>query len=145
MNILIAVDLSDATAKIMETARSVLTHGRARVWLLHVAEPDPDFVGYRAGPDTVRDSVARKYHQEHAGIQSLAQGLRDIGIEAKALLIQGSAPDVILEHIRDLEIDLLIMGSHGKGIARQLLLGSVSESVLHASTIPVLIVPVREQ
>lgn len=143
MNILVAVDLSEASAKITQTAKQLSKDCQAKVWLLHAAEPDPDFVGYRAGPDTVRDAVAKEYHEEHAGIQAIAKEFRDAGIDTRALLIQGPAAEIIMEQIADLDIDLLILGSHGKGIARQLLLGSVSESLLHTSPIPVLIVPVR--
>lgn len=47
----------------------------------------------------------------------------------------------ILPEIDNLSVDMVILGSHGKGTLRQLLVGSISEGVLQKSSVPVLIVP----
>jgi nucleotide-binding universal stress UspA family protein len=144
MNILAAIDISRATEAVVSTVERVARASGARVWLLHVAEPEPDFMGYEAGPDVVRDQVAREYHEEHKAIQAHAQRLRDAGLDATALLIQGSIVETTLREATRLEVELLVVGSHGYGAVYDLLVGSISRGILKHSKIPVLVVPVQD-
>lgn len=144
MNILTAIDLSEATPRILEVTTRIAKALSGRVWLLHVAEPDPDFVGYEAGPEVVREQVAREFRDKHREIQAHADGLREDGLETTALQIQGPIVETVLRQARELEADLLIVGSHGFGAIYDLLVGSVSRGILKHSEIPVLVVPIRE-
>ncbi len=47
--LLVPVDFSDVTEKVLQTTLMLAQAFQSRVVLLHVAEPDPDFVGLRAG------------------------------------------------------------------------------------------------
>jgi len=95
MNILVAIDFSTATASILQAARDwTLRSGKdaPHLYLLHVAEPDPAFVGWEAGPDVVRDQTAEVFHQEPRELGELADGLRAEGVEdVTPLLVQGAA------------------------------------------------------
>jgi len=108
-----------------------------------VAEPNPDFVGFDAGPDVVRDQMAEQFHREHAQIQAMAQRLRDDGRDATGLLVQGPTVDTILAQAEKLDADLIVVGSHGHGAVFDVLVGSISAEVIRRSTIPVLVVPAR--
>jgi nucleotide-binding universal stress UspA family protein len=141
MKLLVAVDFSDASTEVLDRARSLALGMKARVWLLHVAEPDPDFVGYDAGPQTVRDSVAKEFHEEHRALQAYAKQFRSAGLDAVALLVQGSTVQTLLGQAANLQVDLIVIGSHGKGAMKRLLVGSTSEGVLHKTDLPVLVVP----
>lgn len=141
MNLLVAVDFSDTSRLIVDTVRGLAKSTFAKVWLLHVAEPDPDFVGYDADPTEMRDVVAKHYHDEHRQLQTFAQELRAAGLDCEALLIQGATVETVLDQAVKLSATMLVIGSHGKGAVRRLLLGSISEGVLHKSKIPVLVVP----
>jgi nucleotide-binding universal stress UspA family protein len=146
MNILIALDLSDACSKIVDCARTLLVNAPSpKVWVVHVADPDPEFVGYEAGPQSVRDAVAHRFHQEHRSLQEWAEKLRAGQVDCTALLVQGSYAEAILREAEKLKADVIVVGSHGKGMARQLLLGSASEEVIRRSGIPVLVVPTHER
>ncbi len=144
LNILVAVDLSGATERVVQVAERIAKPMSAIVRLLHVAEAEPDFVGYDAGPEVVRDQVAKEYRDEHRGVQAHAEALRQADIEASALLIRGPIIETILNEAQRFEADLLIVGSHGFGAMYDLLVGSSSRGVLKRSEIPVLVVPVRE-
>jgi len=50
MRLLVGVDLSGSTGKIVKTAEGIAKALSAKVWILHVAEPEPDFVGFEPGP-----------------------------------------------------------------------------------------------
>jgi nucleotide-binding universal stress UspA family protein len=145
MDILVGVDLSDSTAEVVDKAEDVAKALSAKVWLLHVGDPDPDFVGYDAGPQSVRDSVAQKYHEEHRQIQAIAERFRQMGLKATALLVQGATAETILKEAAKLKVGMVVMGSHGRGMMRHLLVGSVSEDVIRRSLVPVLVVPTHNR
>ncbi|MEN8444067.1 MAG: universal stress protein [Cyanobacteria bacterium J06555_13] len=117
----------------------------AEVWVLHVAEPEPEFVGYTPGPQSVRDFLAKQFHQEHRQIQEITEKLRTAGLEATALLVQGPTVETILKEASKLNAAFIVMGSHGKGMVTQLFVGSVGQGVLHKAECPVLIIPTRQQ
>jgi nucleotide-binding universal stress UspA family protein len=140
-NILVPVDFSAISADVVATARSLAQAFSAKVWLIHVAAPDPEFVGFEVGPQSVRDQRATHLRDEHRHLQDEADGLRDAGIDATALLVQGPTVEKILAEATRLEADWIVMGSHGHGAAYRALLGSVSENVVRGSNLPITIVP----
>lgn len=139
--ILAAVDFSEVSDAVVSHAASLAQAFSARLLLLHVAAPDPEFVGLEVGPQTVRDARADELRREHRELQRRASELRDRGFNAEAFLIQGPTVDTILERAEHLDADLLVLGSHGHGAAYRALLGSISGGVLRRATVPVLIVP----
>ena len=145
MKLLVAIDLASSSEKLLNEARKIAKALSAQVWLLHVAPPDPDFIGYEVGPQSVRDAIAKAFHEEHTELQEIADAWRDDGMEVTALLLQGITPEVILKEAEQLEIEQIIMGSHGHGAMYQLLVGSVSEEVIRHAICPVTIVPTHER
>lgn len=145
MKILAAIDLSTASDKVLAAAHQYAGKASAETWLLHVAEPDPAFVGYEPGPQTVRDQVAHKFREEHEKLQEQAEALRAVGIKTTALVVQGPSCETILNEAEKLGIDLIVVGSHGHGALHQMLVGSVSEGVIRSATCPVLVVPTHDK
>ncbi|HEY5775609.1 MAG TPA: universal stress protein [Xanthomonadales bacterium] len=143
MNILVAVDLSPASAKVVEAAGRVAKLTGAKVYILHTAEPEPDFVGYDAGPEVVRTQVANEFRREHRDVQALADKLRSDGLDATALLIQGPTVETTLKEADNLAAELIVVGTHGHGAVYDVLLGSYSAGIIRKSKLPVLVVPIR--
>ena len=141
MKLLAALDLSETTPALLREARTWANRLGAKLWLIHVAEPDPDFIGYQAGPDTVRAAIARKFHREHQEIEAAAQKLRQTGVEAIALLLQGPIAETILKEADRLGVDAIVMGTLARSALGEILLGSACKGVLQKSTRPVLLVP----
>ena len=141
MNIVVGVDLSESSEIIVNTAGEVAKAFSSKLWIIHAAAPEPDFIGYDAGPQSVRDSIARNLKKEHVELQALADNVRESGIDVTALLIQGPAVDVILKEASKLNANMIVLGSHGRGAMLQLIVGSVSNGVLKSAECPVLIVP----
>jgi nucleotide-binding universal stress UspA family protein len=108
---------------------------------MHVADPEPTFVGYDVGPQYERDAVAEKFRREHAEIQAIADNMRAQGLDTTALLVQGTIIETILREAAKLDVDIIIAGSHGKGAVHRLLVGSVSEGLLQHTDRPILIIP----
>jgi nucleotide-binding universal stress UspA family protein len=145
MKLLVCVDLSEATEKIVEKTEQIAKSLSAKVWLLHNAEPAPDFVEFKVDPLAARESLAKKFHCEHRQIQDIANRMRKAGVDTTALLVHGATVETILKEASDLEVDMIVVGSHGRGAMYQLLVGSVSKGILHKSPIPILVVPTHKR
>jgi len=141
MNVLVAIDFSQVTQRIMRVVRRVAKDPGASILLLHVAEPNPDFVGYEAGPDVVQEQVDKEYKKEHKQVRELAGELRREGYKAEDLCIPGSTVETILDEAGRIDAELIIVGSHGHGAKYDLVVGSVTEGVVRQSKRPVLVVP----
>lgn len=139
--ILVPVDFSAVSASAVDLAAALANGLGAKLWLLHVAAPEPDFVGYSAGPDEVRDAIASALREEHRELESLARRAQATGVEVEPLMIQGPTVEAIVDKANDLGADVIVLGSHGRGALMRALLGSVSEGVLRSAGRPVLIVP----
>jgi nucleotide-binding universal stress UspA family protein len=144
MNILVAVDLSPASENVVEAARLIAEPIGATVYILHAAEPEPDFVGYDAGPEVVRTQVAQELRREHREVQALAEKLRNGGLNATALLVRGPTVETTLKEAENLKAGLIVVGTHGHGAVYDVLIGSYSAGIIRRSKLPVLVVPIRE-
>jgi nucleotide-binding universal stress UspA family protein len=76
MKLLVAVDLSESTQTIVEKVEEINKEYPAKVWILHNAEPGPDFVEFKVDPLAARETLAKKFHNEHRQIQEIANRLR---------------------------------------------------------------------
>jgi len=128
----------------------------ATIILLHVTEaevgqgfiayePDPLMGGIELDPQVMRESVAKRYQLEHNRLQQFSEEIRSGGVDCVALLVPGDSVEVILQEAEKHSVDMIVLGSHGKGMAARLLLGSTSEGVVRKSTRPVHIVPTRKK
>lgn len=139
--ILVPLDFSDVSASVVEVASEMARAFNGRLVLLHVSEPEPDFVGFEAGPASVRTAVAHDMREEHQELERWKQLLAERGISASGMHIQGSLSEKILSESVEQGAGMIVMGSHGHGALYHLLTGSVASAVLKSSTIPVLIIP----
>ena len=142
-NILAPIDFSDVTNAVVDHAALLARALGAKVWLIHTAVPEPDFVGYEVGPEYIRDSAARHLRDEHQKLGECQEKLREIDVNVTAMLVPGDAVEKILQEAQRLEIDWIVLGSHGYGALYNLLAGSVCQGVLSKAQCPVVIVPSR--
>ena len=145
MKLLVAVDLSDSTKIIVKKAEEIAKAFSAEVWILHNAMPEPDVVEFRTDPQTARESLAKKFHSEHRQIQEIAKGFRQAGLKTTALLVHGKTVETILKEASKLNVDMIVVGSHGRSAVYQIIVGSVSEGVLKQSQCPILVVPTHRR
>jgi len=143
-NIMVAVDFNDSVGDLLNFAESLASTYESKVWIVHVAEPDPDFVGMVTGPQYIRDMKAEDLKEEHKTLQSLREAFFDEEIDSEALTIQGSTVDAVLEEAEKLNIDLLVVGTHKHGFLYNLLSESVSVELLKKINIPMLSIPINE-
>jgi nucleotide-binding universal stress UspA family protein len=141
MKILAAIDFSPVTEQVLGTLVRMAAALPTQVWLIHVASPEPAFVGYEAGPDVVRGQVAAELHASHRQLQQLADRLRASGVETTALQLQGKTVETVISEANKLPASLIVLGSHGHGAVYNMLVGSVAEGIVRESKVPVLLVP----
>lgn len=139
MKILLPVDGSELSLEAVRFAiRMVLAGLRADAVLVNVQEPanlyellmvhDPELIN-RASAD--------------AGLHALqpAQELLDAaGVQYECEVAKGDPAHTIIDIAERFACDLVVMGARGNSAVRSAMLGSVSNEVLHASPIPVMIV-----
>jgi nucleotide-binding universal stress UspA family protein len=141
--ILVPVDFSDVTSRVTDAAVRLAKAFSARLILLHVAPPEPEFIGYDPGPPSVRSNVARVLVEEHRRIHALDRQLEQEGLKVTSLVVQGYPVDKIIAEAEKFKAEMVVMGSHGHGMLHNLLVGSVAEGVLRQARCPVLVVPSR--
>ena len=144
-NILVAIDFNDSIGELVNYAEGIASKFGAKIWVLHVAAPNPDFVGYEPGPQYIRDFRAEELREEHRKLQNICDAFIDPEIECEALLIQGSTVESVIEEVRKLHCDLLIVGTHKHSFFYNLLSENVSLELLKKTEIPLLAIPIDEQ
>ena len=145
MKLLVAVDLSGSTEIIVDQVEKITNDDPARVWIVHNAEPVPANVEFKIDPMAAREELAKKFHAEHRQIQDIAERLRNKGLDATALLVHGPTVDMILKEAADLDVDMVVVGTHGHGAMHALLMGSVAKEILRKSPYPVLVIPTHKR
>ena len=149
MKFLIPIDGSESSEHALAKALIFATPLQAEIVLLTVVEPlsnyipevmmpTGEWVGWRGLPDA---ELERKILG--AG-QALLQKAQDTcqasGLESRTRLEIGQPRDLICTVAKEENPDLLILGSRGLGSIERLMLGSVSDYVLHHCLSPVLVV-----
>jgi len=143
-NILGLIDFSSVSDDIVSKAAELSKVYNAKCWLIHVARPDPEFIGYDVGPDYIRDARAEHLMEEHRQLSDYKSELIDQGIDCEALLVQGEILETIHLEVEKLSIDLIVLGSHGRSRLYELLVGSVCEHLLKNSKVPLFILPAKK-
>lgn len=140
-NILVGIDFHERTSYLVDKAYEWTRLFEAKIWLLHVAAPEPDFVGYAVGPTYIRDFRARELRTEHKLLTDFVNELKQKEVDADGLLIPGNIIDVILEESKKLSIDLIVFGHHEHSLLYKFFFGSHASELVQKSQIPVLVVP----
>lgn len=137
--ILCPVDFSEFSARAYDYAHSLARHYEAKLFVLHIVRNitiDPTFLS-----STVLDKV---YSQQAVDAKAQMAKLvaKQAGDPAQIELIvqMGFATDSILSFAKQNEIDLVVMGTHGRRGLDRLITGSTTESILRKSQSPVLAV-----
>lgn len=139
-NILVAIDLSDESKKVLDRAWQIAERNHAEVSVLHTLEP----LGFAYGGDIPMDlSSIQDQLDEHAH-KRLKELAADFKIPEERQYVVVGMPDTEIHRMaKEKDFDLVVVGSHGRH-GLQLLLGSVSSGVLHGAPCDVLAVRVGE-
>jgi len=132
--ILLATDLSAASAAATSQALDLADDLRADLVILSVIEPVARLPG-----GLVRRVDQIRGAREAAAQEIVEQG-RGRGASVEFLVWQGEPAEAIVEAAGSEQVDLVVVGSHGRGSMGRLLIGSVSDHVVRHAPCPVLVV-----
>ena len=152
--VLIALDYNPTAQKVAELGFSMAKAMNAEVILLHVItdpqfyssagySPIMGFVGYIVIDPLQLDSVQGL---KEASLQYLEKSKHHLGDKTiQTLVKEGDFADAILETAQELKAEIIVIGSHSRKWLENIVMGSVTEKVLHNTSIPLFIVPTRQK
>lgn len=146
--ILIATDGSDAAIDAAAHATALLGSGHDYT-VLSVAVAAADVYSYGGGtlglepigPALAPELLAAQVESaRHEAEEDLDRTVAALGVEVERRIAAGDPGRAIATVAEEGGFDLIVMGSHGAGLVRRVLVGSVSHWVLHHATTPVMVV-----
>lgn len=133
--ILVPIDGSTFSEAVLPHIRALAMTYNADVHLMRVETP------YEPPWGVVLTSLPEPMQLEPAEqLEILADQLKVEGIKATTEVIRGHAAESILECARHRNVDLIAMTTHGRSGISRWLMGSVASKVVHAATVPVLLI-----
>jgi nucleotide-binding universal stress UspA family protein len=136
--ILVPTDFSDSARQALEWAVSLAREFKAELLLLHVVENLT--VGYAS--DLFPVPMAEVYEEisgyARGELAKLAEEVRAKGVSVTERLAQGTPSAEIIRLAKEEGIDLIVVGSHGRGLLDHALFGSTTERVVRKAPCPVL-------
>jgi len=134
--ILFPVDMSDSCTATAPFVEAMAKRYNADVTLLHVLQVPsgliPDWYG---GAVPIIDTTAIWEAETEAAQSYLTDRFQ--GLKVHRVVVEGDAAQTIDDYARENGVDLIMMPTHGYGLFRTLLLGSVTAKVLHDTPCPV--------
>ena len=136
--ILVPFVFTDTSRQVARQAAWLARRFHAEIILLHVVTPlsYPASVLESGHEITARDLQAHIVQQAQKDLDEALLPELD-GIAVTRMLLRGDPAHEIVKTARDLNVDLIVMSTHGHGVFYRFLLGSVTAKVLHESHCPV--------
>ena len=140
-NILVPTDFSEPAEAALEYAKTLAQEFGSRVHLLHVvSEPYVYPWGTDLPTIPIADLLSQSEEAASERLTQLAQAATGLAGRVTVETEVGTPVERILDYVGTHKIDLVVIGTHGRGMVGHLLLGSVAERVVRRSQVPVLTV-----
>jgi nucleotide-binding universal stress UspA family protein len=142
VQVLLAVDGSEHSVKAARLGLA-LVRADAEITILEVVSPVEGAAGFASGLEgpvvfAVDDEIDEEIIAHGA---AMARDVaRQVGVQSAVRVEVGDAGPIICHVAEQMGVDLVIVGSHGKGLVKRMVLGSVSTFVTHHAPCPVLVV-----
>ncbi len=136
--ILVPTDFSESAHNALAHARLYAARFDAELILLHVVETLA--VGYASDlfPVPMAEVFQEMAGQAESELARLAGELRAAGLRVRELVTQGKPSAEIVRVAQEQHADLIVVGTHGKGVLDHALFGSTTERVVRKAPCPVL-------
>lgn len=142
--ILVPIDFSNAAEHAVQLALELVKSNNATLYLLHVIEYDSigllESDGTFAATSNVKTAVERLLKRGEIKLTNYIQNLHVHGADIKKQFGLGVPEEVIVQNIEELDIDLVVMGTHGASGLQELFIGSIAEKVVRNAKCPVITV-----
>ncbi|MGB2626472.1 MAG: universal stress protein [Candidatus Acidiferrum sp.] len=135
--ILVTTDFSEVSDHALDYAISLAKRYDARIYLAHVITPDPFQF---AEPQLAQATYEKVRQAAEEGITDILISGKLRGVPHEVLLEEGNVWPTLEKLIFDHEIDLVVVGTHGRGKVQKILIGSVAEEIFRQADCAVLTV-----
>lgn len=135
--ILVAVDGSEHASAAAIHAIALADRYDATLHALYVIETRTAYDNAIIDPEERRAALREDGEQALAKVRSQAE---ERGVQARTAIEEGAAPEEITAYIDKEGIDAVCMGERGRSDFKTVLLGSATETVIHETEIPVVVV-----
>jgi nucleotide-binding universal stress UspA family protein len=147
--ILFATDLSKNSAYAFFYAVHMARRDDAKIIIIHAVEPiAPMLVNFEDFKLQVAkdrwEATVKKFKERIQDISvkvDTQMGISSVDLVSNILIRLGNPVEEILKVVEEEDCDVIVLGTHGKGLFKQTLLGSVSSSVLIRTQKPVFVIP----
>ena len=138
--VLVPTDFSESARHAFSYGVSFAREFKAELVLLHVVENLT--VGYASDlfPVPMAEVFQEISGYAKAELAKLAEEARQKGVTVSELVAQGKPSAEIIRHAAENAVDMIVLGTHGKGMLDQALFGSTTERVVRRAPCPVLTV-----
>lgn len=133
--LLLPTDGSEGAEIAAEWGVALADHLGSDVHSLYAVDPAPP----NHEPDAVIEALERR---AEAAIEATSERADAVDVAVTESIETGSPANTILAYASDHEVDLIVMGTHGRTGVGQWFLGSITENVVRGADVPVLCVPV---
>ncbi len=134
-HILVPIDFSTDAEHALGCAIGLAQQFQARLSLMHaIYLPEAAEVNLAA----YLKKVESEAEQEMAACRKRVEAA---GVAVDVLMVRGAPSHKIVETARDKQVDLIVMGTHGRTGLQHLLIGSVAERVVRLTPCPVMVTP----
>ena len=138
--ILVPTDFSENAQHAVSYAIELATLCSAKLHLLHTPVI-PTYLlmdlSYSPGPE----AVTRILNDSQEAIDEQAKGIAASGVEYFTAMREGTVHEVIRDYAKEHDVDLVVVGTHGRTGVSKLMYGSVTERVLKTVHTPIIVVP----
>ncbi len=136
--ILVPVDGSDNSYRALDAALFLSEKLGSDITVIHVMEEVP--ITHIESQKLLRE-LLENYKKENEEILSKCSEIaRKKGLTINTILLQGNPASIILDFSKKEKYDIVIMGSRGMGKFKEIILGSVSNKIVHHSPCGVLLI-----
>jgi nucleotide-binding universal stress UspA family protein len=137
--ILFPTDGSDGAATALDHALDLAAVHDAAIHVLFVV--DTTYLGGGAADATTVESL---HTAGDRAVEEAAERVRERGLDVTTETRRGEPYRTILDYADEAVVDVIVMGTHGRRGLDRYLLGSVTEKVVRAATVPVLTIRADE-
>jgi nucleotide-binding universal stress UspA family protein len=138
--ILLLTDFSDISENAVEYAVLMAKKTRAEIQVMHLINTPVDWVNIGVEKEKQYPETRERIADARVQLNKVVSRFRDDDIIARPVLVYNMDVENIPEYVKDEDLDLIIMGSHGARGIKEFTIGSNAQKVLRTSRKPVLIV-----
>jgi len=139
--ILVPIDFSDFNKTVIEHAIEHAKLVKGEIYLIHVATLDIGVIVSETGFTYLPELEETALNEEAEQMSQLKEEIESQGILCETIVKQGIPADIIVQEAKDLNADLIVIGSLGHNALYNMFIGSVASDVIKHSSVPLLVVP----